>query len=96
MFICAFSYWLIVYLESLLPMFPQVYQFMEQDVSSGVAWLGAFFALASLVTIDVMGKAVWSDWLFCILKGKDCSGGVYHCFKCPKNEEKEEYTTLIN
>jgi len=83
MFVCAFSYWLIVWMESLLPMFPQVYRFMEQDVSSGVAWLGALFALTILVTVDVMTKAVWTDWLYRVITKKDCDGAVYQCFKCP-------------
>ena len=73
-FVCTFSYFLIVWWESLLPAFPDVYKFMQESVSSGSAWLGAFFIFASLVTIDTMCKAVWSDFLWPLIRKQKPEG----------------------
>lgn len=74
MALCCFSYFLIIYLETLFPMFPNVYRFWDESVSSGSAWLGAFFSLSLLVTVDPMFKAVWGDFLWALLQKKTPSG----------------------
>ena len=70
MALCCFSYFLIIWMESLTPLFPTVYKFMQESVSSSSAWLGAFLSLTLLATVDVIFKAIWSDFIYLLITSR--------------------------
>ena len=83
MFSQSFTYFPFIYLESQYAMFPDVYHFMQESVSSGSAWLGAFYALSSIVTIDPLLKTIWS-----LIRGSNC---------CKKKEgRRREFASEVN
>jgi len=96
MALCCFSYFLIIYMESLFPMFPNVYRFMEESVSSGSAWLGALLSLSLVITVDGICKALFSDFIYPLATGKPLDGGLYYffcffgCFKEPRVDEDDD------
>jgi Flp pilus assembly pilin Flp len=65
LFLAATSYFLIAYIESQYTMFPVVYKFWEESVSSPSAWYGAILSICSLCTVDyIVMRTIKLKWNF--------------------------------
>jgi hypothetical protein len=68
MFLAATTYFAIAYLESQFSMFPIVYKFWDESISSPSAWLGALLSICTLFTLDHILARLFhlNNWQFII------------------------------
>lgn len=68
MFLAAVTYFPIAFIESRFTMFPILYKFWDESISSPAAWFGAFLAICTLFTLDnIIARAVnIGKWSFII------------------------------